>query len=90
MSRVQEHTGGARAQGEDEPALSAAAGGTPWEEGPECGGWGHTVITEQQDLFRGAKSTLLHLSLLPRLSETETLGWGNRCPRIFRRKAGPE
>lgn len=52
-------------------------------------GMGHAIITEQQDRFREAKSTLLHVSLLPSLSETDA-GMGKQMPQDLEEETGPE
>lgn len=81
MSRVQEHMAGQGHGEEAEPALSAASGGPPPMGGrARARGMGRTIITEQQDRFREAKSTLLHVSLLPSLSETDA-GMGKQMPQ---------
>lgn len=80
MSRVQEHKAGQGHGEEAGPALSATSGGPPVGGRARAWGMGHVIITEQQDRFREAKSTLLHLSLLPSLSETDA-GMGKQMPQ---------
>ena len=93
MSKVQERACRAGAQGRGSTIPVCCVWCVhQWEEGPERGGCGERWELEStQGLFRRAKRTLLHLSLLPGLSETETPRRGDRCPRIIeRRKAGHE